>query len=60
MKKIFLTLLTIIGSVLIVNTGAVLASAGPPSVPIVPEPISSTLFVVGGAVLAYRHIRRKK
>jgi hypothetical protein len=29
------------------------------SAPIVPEPISSTLFVVGGATLGFRHFRKK-
>jgi len=31
-----------------------------PAVPVVPEPISSTLFIVGGALLGFRRWRNKK
>jgi len=42
------------------NYSAIAVMDGPVVVSVVPEPISSTLFIVGGAILGFRRFRKKR
>lgn len=59
MKKSLLTISAMLGNILFLSAGSSYATAGPPDVPIVPEPASTALFIVGGAVLGYGYFRKK-
>ncbi|MBI5740574.1 MAG: hypothetical protein HZA16_07625 [Nitrospirae bacterium] len=59
MKKLMPGLTTLLFSLL--GLSSVSNATAPPDLPpIAPEPVSSILFIVGGAALAARHLLKKK